>query len=165
MKLLFGIRTSGAVSLSVTTQAQLPDPPPSLMIKTAKSTQDTAVSCSNQTWATTLVPGDYVIYMPALGDSWFNGPVSFALGAPVTIVGLSSSQAPEAWTAATGTVDANPEDTKNPLPPPSTNVESALLFDATWLTSTLIQIQMNPSPDRSAPDELFATASTPTGSH
>ena len=154
MKLIFGIRTGGTVSLSVTAQGQLPDQPPSLMIKS--EAQETPVSCSNNIWA------DYVVYMPAPGDSWFKNSLSFAFSAPVTIVSLSSSQAPQAWTATTGTVGASADDAKNPLPPPTDNVEIVPLLDAPWLTSTLVQ--MTQSVNRTAPNHLFARSSEPTGS-
>ena len=158
MKLIFGVRTGGTVSLSVTAQGQLPDQPPSLMIKS--DAKETTVSCSNNTWTATLDAGDHVVYMPAPGDSWFEDSLSFALSTPVTIVSLSSSQSPQAWTAATGTVGASPNDAKNPLPPPGD--KSFPPLDATWLTSMLVQ--MTPSPNRTAPDHLFARSSEPAGS-
>jgi hypothetical protein len=161
MKLIFGIRTTGTVSLSVTAQGQLPDQPPSLMIKSeARETPETPVSCSNNTWTTTLAAGDYVVYIPASGDSWFKNSLSFALSAPVTIVSLSSSQSPQAWTATMGTIGASPFDAKNPLPPPDD--ASVPPPDATWLTSTLGQ--MTSAPNRTAPDHLFARSSEPAGS-
>ena len=156
MKLLFGIRTGGTVSLSVTAQGQLPDQPPFLMVKS--DAQEIAVSCNNNTWTATLDAGDYVVYMPASGDSWFKNSVSFALSAPVTIISLSSSQSPQAWTATTGTVGASPNDAKNPLPPPSK--ESVSPLDAMWLTSTLLQM----TPSRTAPDQLFAASTEPARS-
>jgi hypothetical protein len=158
MKLLFGIRTVGTVSLSVTAQGQLPNQPPFLMIKS--DAQERAVSCSNNTWTAKLDAGDYVVYMPASGDSWFENSVSFATSAPVTIISLSSSQSPQAWTATTGTIGASPNDAKNPLPPPSQ--ASLPPLDATWLTSTLVE--MTASPNRTAPDHLFARSSEPAGS-
>lgn len=163
MKLLFGIRTSEAVSLSITTQAKLSEQPPSLMIRPSGGPQDTAVFCSGNTWAATLNSGDHVIYMAASGDSWFDGPVSFTFSAPVMIVALTSSQALQAWTAAKGTVGANPLDAKNPLPPPGSNVESAPPLDAAWLTSTLVEMNAGAQDARSAPDRFFQTPGTPAG--
>jgi hypothetical protein len=134
------------------------------MVKASDSTEDRAVSCSNNIWAATLNPGDYIIYMAASGDSWFDGPVSFTLSAPVTVVGLNSTQAPQAWSAANGAVGVNPADAKNPLPPPGGNVASAPPLDAAWLTSVLIEMNADAQAARSAPDKFFQTTGTPLGS-
>jgi hypothetical protein len=151
MRLIFGIRTTGTVSLSITAQGPLPKQPPSLMIKT--NTQVTAVCCSNNTWCATVGAGDQIVYLPAAGDSWFDAPLTLTLSAPATIVSLDSNTAPQAWVATEGTVGVL--DVKNPWPPPNLSKLDAPLLDAAWLTTTLVQMSP-PSDVRWTPEEPAA---------
>jgi hypothetical protein len=147
-RLLFGVRTSGTVSLTVTASGNLPAHPPDLCIRTSEN--DIAILCSNKTWVATLNAGDHVVHMPAPDDRWFDGPLSFTLSAPAIIVApknRSGGGPLVSWTATTGTSDP-----KDPLPPPLTaSPEAALLAESTWLRSTLTTHGAQVSTDRSAP--------------
>jgi hypothetical protein len=147
-KLIFGIRTSGSVSLSVTVDGQLPAQPPEVLITTCGQ-QDAVISCSNNMWVATLAAGDHVVRMPAPGDSWFDGPVTFTLSAPARIVipGATASSPPLTWTGTVGTAD-----TKNPWPPPlAGTLDADSLSDPTWLGTTLTTLGTQVSVDRSDP--------------
>lgn len=146
-RLIFGIRTSGTVSLSVTANGQLPQQPPDLRIKTSE--KDIAVPYSNNTWVTTLDAGDYIAYMPAPGDSWFDAPLTFTLSAAATLVSYTGTpKVLQTWTATSVTIS----DSKNPWPPPlASNVDTALLANSAWLSSTLTTMMAQVTIERSAP--------------
>jgi hypothetical protein len=147
-RLLFGVRTSGTIALTVTARGPLLPQPPDLRIRT--SGDDIAIRCNNNTWVATLDAGDHVVYMPAPGDRWFDAPLTFTLSAPAIIVApenRSGGGPLVSWTATTGTSDP-----KDPLPPPLTgSPEAALLAESTWLRSTLTTHGAQVSTDRSAP--------------
>jgi len=145
-KFIFGIRTSGAVTLTITAEGQLPQQPPDLRIQTSE--KECTASCSNKTWIATLGVGDHIAYMPAPGESWFDGRLTFELSAPATIVSYNTAEVLLAWTHTTGTLS----DSKNPWPPPlASNVDTALLADSAWLSSTLATMAGQVTITRSAP--------------
>jgi hypothetical protein len=130
-RLLFGVRTTGTVSLTITASGQLPQQVPDLRICT--SGQDVPIPCSNNQWVATLGAGDHVVRLPAPYDTSLDGPLTFTLSDPATIVAAAnSSGAPlMSWTATTGMSS----DPKNPWPPPATG--SAPLADSSLLVSRL----------------------------
>ena len=145
-KLIFGIRTSEPVSLTLTADAPLSRKPPDLLIKTSK--QEIAIPYSNNAWVTTLDAGDHIAYMPAPGDSWFETPLTFTLSTPATIVSCKgAAKEPLAWTATVGTAS----DPKDPWPPPLDSNDPAPLANPAWLGSTLTTMKSQVSLDRSAP--------------
>ncbi len=150
-RLIFGIRTSGTVSLSVTAEGQLPQQPPDLRIKTSE--RDIAIPCSNRTWLTTLDAGDHIAHLPAPGDSWFEAQLRFTLSAPATIVGYSgTAEKLLTWTTAAGVANDLANDPKNPWPPPlEGNADAGLLADSEWLRSTLTTMKAQIAIERSAP--------------
>lgn len=147
-RLLFGVRTTGTISLTLTASGQLPPQVPDLRICT--SGKDVAIPCSNGTWIATLDAGDHVVHLPAPSDDSLDGPLTFTLSAPATIVAAPDrSGAPlVSWTTATGTASSDP---KNPWPPPvASALDLALLADSTWLGSALTTQGSQVSIDRSA---------------
>ena len=128
----------------------MPPQPPDLQITTGGQTVE--ISCSNRTWTATLGSGDHVVRLPAPGDSWFEAPITFALGAPATIIipGDTANSPLVTWTATGGTT----RDSKNPWPPPLSKIDDAPLSDPTWLGSTLTSLKLEVSTDRSAPGQL-----------
>jgi hypothetical protein len=153
-KIIFGIRTSGAVTLTITAEGQLPQQLPDLWIKTSE--KECTVPCSNKTWVTPLGVGDYIVYMPAPGESWFDGRLTFELSAPAMIVSYINTDTAkklQAWTVAAGTaVTVGMADSKNPWPPPlASNVDPAPLADPVWLGSTLATMAEQVTITRSAP--------------
>jgi hypothetical protein len=145
-RLLFGVRTTGTVSLTITASGQLPPQVPDLRICT--SGQDVAIPCSNSTWVATLDAGDHVVHLPAPNDNSLDGPLTVTLSTPATIVAAANpSGAPlVSWTATIGTSS----DPKNPLPPPAGSLDIALLADSTWLRSTLTAYDTQAAVERSA---------------
>lgn len=146
-RLLFGVRTTGTVSLTITASGELPPQVPDLRICT--SGQHVAIPCSNSTWVAILDAGDYVVHLPAPSDDSLDGPLSFTLSTPATIVAAAnSSGAPlVSWTATIGTSS----DPKNPLPPPATgSLDIAQLSDSTWLVSRLTTASAQAIVERSA---------------
>lgn len=145
-KLIFGIRTSEPVSLTLTADGPLSQQPPDLLIKTSE--QQIAIPCSNNAWVTTLGAGDHIAYMPAPGDRWFDAPLTFTLSAPATIVSCTgAAKEPLTWTATAGTAG----DPKDPWPPPLASSDTAPLANPAWLGSTLTTMKSQVSLDRSAP--------------
>ena len=150
MRLIFGIRTSEPLTLSVTTSGPLPPQPPDLRLKTQG--QDTTISCSNGAWVAPLEAGDHVVYMPAPGDHWIDARLEFTLSAPATIIGRDrASGTLKTWTAATGASDP-----KNPGPPP---ISSAVpLPGSTWIGCTIAAMSTQVEDARSAPHEPSTSA-------
>jgi len=150
MRLIFGIRTSEPLTLSVTTSGPLPQQPPDLRLKTQG--QDTAILCSNNTWVAPLEAGDHIVYMPAPGDSWIDAQLEFTLSAPATIVGSDGASGTlKTWTAATGASDP-----KNPGPPPSSS--AVPLPGSTWIGCTIAAMSTQVPDARSAPHEPSTSA-------
>jgi len=152
MRLLFGIRTSEPLTLSVTASGPLPPQPPDLQLKTQG--QDTTIDCNNGTWVAPLEAGDHVVYMPAPGDGWIDARLEFTLSAPATIVSSDGASGTlKTWTAATGASDP-----KNPGPPP---ISSAVPLppDSTWIGRTIVAMSTQVSDARSAPHQ--PSTSTP----
>jgi hypothetical protein len=148
MRLLFGIRTTGTVSLSITANGPLPSQPPDLRIKTSE--QDIGIACSNNTWVASLDAGDHIVYMPASGDCWFEAPLAFTVSAPATLIAPANpSGAPlVSWAGTAGTTS----DPKNPWPPPLVgNLDAALLAESTWLCNALMTVDAQISSERSYP--------------
>lgn len=146
-RLLFGVRTTGSVSLTLTASGQLPPQVPALRICTRG--QDVAIPCSHSTWVATLDAGDHVVHLPAPSDDSLAGPLTFTLSTPAIIVAAANvSGAPlVSWTATTGTSS----DPKNPLPPPAIgSLDAAQLSDATWLLGTLTTAGAQAIVERSA---------------
>lgn len=145
MRLIFGIRTSKALTLSVTTNGKLPEQPPDMRLKTQE--QDIAIPCSNGSWCATMEAGDHVVYMPAPGDSWVDAQLELTLSAPATFVGSDGVNSTlKTWTAATGAVDP-----KNPGPPPLSG--AVPLPGSTWIGCTIVAMSAEVSDARSAPQE------------
>jgi hypothetical protein len=147
-RLLFGVRTTGTVSLTIAASGQLPPQVPDLRICT--SGQDVAVPCSNGTWVAILDAGDHVVHLPASSDNSLDGPLTFTLSAPATIVAAADpSGAPlVSWTTTIGATSSDP---KNPWPPPATgSLDIALLADSTWLISGLTTAGAQAIVERSA---------------
>ena len=142
MRMIFGVRTSETLCLSIIANGQLPPQPPDLRIKTTG--QDAAIACSNGIWVATLEAGDHIVYMPASGDSWVDAPLAIALSPSATIVSCGAVGTPLAWTAATATSDP-----KNPGPPPS--VSAVPLTNSPWLGSTLTMMSPQVTDARSFP--------------
>jgi hypothetical protein len=132
IKLLFGLRTSEVITVTVTGS---PGPQaPDLQITTRGLPNDAVVSYASGAWTATISPGDHVVRMEVPGELWFAGGVHFALSAPATIVGYgdASSPRPTAWVSAAGAID----DPKDPLPPPLA-ASAVALADQDWLNQTL----------------------------
>lgn len=147
-KLIFGLRTSEDVTLTVTGQ---PGPrAPDLQIKTDGQAEDTVIGYGNGGWTAKLAAGDHVVRMTASGDSWFDGEVRFTLSSASTIViyATRASSQPMAWLATTGVVGAV-NDPKNPWPPP---VAAEPLSNQTWLSQTLQALNKELSVARTSPD-------------
>jgi hypothetical protein len=139
-KLIFGLRTSEDVTLTVTGQ---PGPQaPDLLITTSGQEKDTEIAYSAGAWIAPLTAGDYVVRMEAPGDLWFESGVSFTLSAVSTIViyDAAASPKPMGWTATTGAVDP-----KDPWPPP---LAAEPLPNPTWLGETLQVLSDNVSISR-----------------
>jgi hypothetical protein len=144
-KLIFGLRTSEEVTLTVTGQ---PGPrAPDLQIKTIGQAKDTVIAYGNGAWIATLTAGDHAVWMAASDDSWFDGEVRFTLSSASAIVihATGTSPQPMAWLASTGAVD----DPKNPWPPP---VAAEPLSDQAWLSGTLQDLKKGLSLLRMSPD-------------
>jgi hypothetical protein len=135
MQLLFGIRASGNVTLTVTATGDLSTQPPDLRIKTA--VKDIAIEFSNGTWVASVAAGDSIVYVPDQGDSCVVAPLAFTLSAPVTIIAVASAdKSLISWTAKTGaTIGAT--DVKDPWPPPGSAQTTPLADPAGWIGSTL----------------------------
>jgi hypothetical protein len=143
-KLIFGLRTSEDVTLTVTGQ---PGPQaPDLLITRSGQEKDTVIEYSDGAWIATLTSGDYVVRMEAPGDLWFESGVSFTLSAASTIVSYDAavSSKPMGWIATTSAVDP-----KNPWPPP---LAAELLPNQMWLGETLQVLSDNVSIARRPPD-------------
>lgn len=144
-RLMFGIRTSEAVSLTITAEGQLPPQPPALRIKTGE--QDLEIQCSNNAWVVALGAGEHIAYMPAPGDRWFEGQLTFTLSAPVTIVSYKDATRAQlvSWIDNSGIL----KDSKNPWPPPREgNADLAPPAPSTWL-GTLTTMAAEVPPERS----------------
>jgi hypothetical protein len=146
IRLIFGLRTSGPLSLSVTADGPFPEPPPDLRIRT--SGQEIAIPCDNNTWVTTLTPGDHVAYLTVSDERWFENLFTFTLSASAAIVTYDKkARALVIWTGKAG----NASDPKNPWPPPlAATIDPATLGDLTWLSGTLTTLNAQVSTDRSA---------------
>jgi hypothetical protein len=144
-KLIFGLRTSEDVTLTVTGQPRVQAP--DLQIKTNGQAKDTVIAYSNGAWTTTLTAGDHVVRMAASRDSWFDGQVRFTLSSASMIVVLATgvSPPPMAWFATTGAVD----DPKDPWPPPAA---AEPLSNQAWLSETLQALNNEISVTRTFPD-------------
>jgi len=144
-KLIFGLRTSEDVTLTVTGQpgARAPD----LLIKTSGQAKDTVIAYDNGAWTAALTAGEHVVRVEASGDSWFQGEVKFTLSSASTIViyDTAASPQPMAWLATTGAVN----DAKNPWPPP---VAAEPLSNQAWLSGTLQALNKELSVSRTFPD-------------
>lgn len=133
-RLLFGVRTAGTVSLTITASGPLPLQVPDLRICT--SGQDIAIACSNNAWIATLAAGDHVVHLPAPSDTSMDGPLTVALGAPATIIARANPDSAPlvSWTTTISTSS----DPKNPWPLPALGSPAATtLADSTWLVNTL----------------------------
>lgn len=151
-RMLFGVRASSSVSLSITVNGKLPAQPPDLVITTRRQA-DTMVACNDNTWTVSLGAGDHVVFLPEPEGGSIQDPVVFTFDAPVTIVvpGDTTSASPVTWTAAAGAV-SNPKD---PWPPPFVDkLDGAALVDATWFNGTLTNLSTQVLLQRSAPDHL-----------
>lgn len=147
MQLLFGIRASGDVTLTVTATGALPIKLPDLRIKTAG--QDVAFSFSSRTCVANLVAGDSIVYVPGQGDDCLLAPLTFTLSAPATIItAASADESPISWTATTGASDV-----KNPWPPPD-SAQTTPLADAGWIGSTLGTMGAQAASLRSSPSQV-----------
>lgn len=147
-RLLFGVRTTGTISLTITASVQLPSQVPDLCIRTTG--HNVAIPCANGAWIATLEAGDHVIHLPAPKDGSLDSPFTLALSTPATIVASTNLSGTPlmSWTAET----AASTDPKNPWPPPLTgSPDAASLADSTWLRSTLTSLGAQLSVDRSAP--------------
>lgn len=144
-KLIFGLRTSEDVTLTVTGQpgAQAPD----LLIKTSGQVNDAVIPYGDGAWTATLTAGDHIVRMEAPGDSWFDGEVKFTLSSASTIVihGAAGSPKPIGWVATAGAVN----DPKNPWPPP---LAAKPLPNQVWLSETLQVLNEDLSVARMSPD-------------
>lgn len=146
-RLLFGVRTTGTVSLTITASGQLPPEVPDLRICT--SGKDIAIPCSNNGWIATLEAGDHVVHLPATSDKSLDGPLTIALGAPATLVAWETPDSAllVSWTFAIGASS----DPKNPWPPPvSASPAATALAESTWLIDTLTTQRTKVLVERSA---------------
>ena len=147
-RLLFGVRTTGSVSLTLTPSGQLSSQAPELCVRT--SGQTSAIACCNNSWVAILDAGDHIIHLPAPSDRSLDAPLTFTFSAPTTLVAPADSSGTRlvSWTAATGASS----DPKDPLPPPLTGgIDLSLLPDSTWLHSTLTSQGAQAYVERSAP--------------
>jgi len=144
IKLIFGLRTSGPVTLIVTGPPGTPRP--DLKIRTHGKPSDTVVACLDNKWTAALTAGDHVVWLEAPGSLWFAGDVTFTLSAPSLIVTYdpAGSPKPGAWTDTTGAV----RDPKNPWPPPRF---AEVVSDPNWFGDTLGAFSGEISVARSAP--------------
>jgi hypothetical protein len=134
MQLIFGIRASGDLTLTLTATGDLPAQLPDLQIKTAG--KDIAIAFSSGSWVASVSAGDSVVYVPDEGDSCLVASLAFTLSAPATIIAAASAdESLISWTATTGaTIGAR--DVKNPWPPPG-SAQTTPLADPGWIGSTL----------------------------
>lgn len=146
IRLIFGLRTSEPLTLSVTATGPFPEPPPDLRIST--NGQEIAVPCNNNTWVTNLAPGDQVASLTVSDDRWFDVPFAFELSALATIITYDPTRRPPViWNGKAG----NASDPKNPWPPPlAATIDPATLGDLTWLSGTLTTLNAQVVTDRSA---------------
>jgi hypothetical protein len=143
IKLLFGLRTSETVTITVTGS---PGPQaPDLRISTQGSPNDAVAPYTSGAWTATVSPGDHVVRMEAPGELWFAGEIQFALSVPATIVGYGNATAPQpmAWASASGSFADDP---KYPVPPP---LAAVALVEQDWLSQTLLALV--PTDIKSAP--------------
>ena len=148
-RLLFGVRTTSSVSLTLTASAPLSAQVPDLCVRT--SGQTSAIACCNNSWVATLDAGDHVVHLPAPSDGSLDGPLTLTLSAPAILVGPANASGTPlvSWPA---TVIATSSDPKDPLPPPATGtLDLSLLADSAWLHSTLTSQGAQAYVERSAP--------------
>lgn len=156
-RLLFGVRTTGTVSLTIKASGQLPPQVPDLCICTSGPDLATpcsnnvwvATPCSNNAWVATLDAGDHVVHLPASSDTSMDGPLTVEFSAPAIIVTAPDpSGAP--LVSGTTTISAS-SDPKNPWPPPATgSLAATTLADSTWLVNTLTTQSAQAIVERSA---------------
>ncbi|HEU4727529.1 MAG TPA: hypothetical protein VFT22_06565 [Kofleriaceae bacterium] len=146
IRLIFGLRTSEPLTLSVTATGPFPEPPPDLRVST--NGQEIAVPCNNNAWVANLAPGDQVAYLAVSDVRWFDVPFAFELSALATIVTYDQTrQPPVIWNGKGG----NASDPKNPWPPPlAATIDPATIGDLTWLSGTLTTLNAQVVTDRSA---------------
>lgn len=159
MQLLFGIRATGPLNLTVTAAGDLPAQPPELRIKTAG--QEIPIPYSGGMWSTTVAAGDSIIYMPVHGSGCFFGPVSFTLSASATIITVpSGSESPISWTATSGAT-VGPRTVKDPWPP-ALSAQVAPLANPGWIGGALGAMATQVANLRSSPSPSQAPESLPS---
>lgn len=149
MQLIFGIRTTGTVTLTVTATGALPAQPPELRIKTAG--EETVVTCTGSSWVANVTAGDSIVYIPDQGDRCLSAALAFTLSTPATIITVASpGTSPVSWTASAG---AGSNNVKDPWPPPPLSIQVAPLTDPGWIGSTLGTMSRLATPLRDASSE------------
>jgi hypothetical protein len=134
MQLLFGIRASGDLTLTVTATGDLPAQLPDLRIQTAG--EDIPFAFSSGSWVASVGAGDSIVCLPDQDDSCLVAPLAFTLSAPATIIVVASAdKSLISWTATTGATIGT-KDVKNPWPPPS-SAQTTPLANPGWIGSTL----------------------------
>ncbi len=144
VRLLVGIRSSTATTLTVTVNGAPPPHPLELRILKAGAS-DQVIRNSGATWTASLGAGDHVVYLPVSAEAWFPDPLSFSLSAEVVIVILGEPpRSPVSWTSNVG-IAADP---KNPVPTPNATPLVYELAGADWLLDTLKAKREEISPER-----------------
>lgn len=133
-KLLFGVRTTAEVTLTVV--GNVGTTAPQLLVQTCGQPGQTAVDCVNGTWAKTLPPGDHVVRIEMTSDQLFGGSVDITLTPPSTIL-VVPNQNDGSVTAWSGVKASS--DPKNPIPPP-VQLDVVSLPNGDWLAATLTQL-------------------------
>jgi hypothetical protein len=145
IKLLFGLRTSESVTLTV--NAVPDEPAPDLRILSNGQTDDVIIAYANEGWRVRLVPGDHVVRIETPADSDFAG-VQFTLSPAATIIGGDVAEPSKlvAWTA--------PGAVNNPKDPRLLSCTAVPLVEESWLSQTLRSLASTipiDSADRSMP--------------
>jgi hypothetical protein len=114
-RLLFGVRASAEVTLTVVVRGAPPPQPLELQICTSGGA-DRAVHSSGTTWTTTLAPSEHTVFLPIPNDVRLEDSLSVSISEPVRIVVLAGQAgALASWITDVG-ISADP---KNPWPPPN----------------------------------------------
>lgn len=144
VRLLVGIRSSVATTLTVTLNGMPPPHPLGLRILKA-GVPDQVIQNSGATWTASLGAGDHVVYLPVSAEAWFTDPLSFSLGAEAVIVILGEQpRSLVSWTSNVG-IAADPKD---PVPTPNASPLVYELANSDWLLDTLKAKRDEISPER-----------------
>jgi hypothetical protein len=159
-KLIYGVRTSGTVTLTVNGSPTAN--PPALHVRTLGGTEAT-IPYANTRWSATLQAGDHVIWMTPSNDTWFDGEVVISSNPESQFIGCHKSEGcAKTWRATSFVV----EDPKDPGSPPTIAATAAAsnLPTSAWITDTMRQLINDASVARDGHDlsAMVAQHNSPT---